>query len=116
MITWFLFDLGNTLIKLAYERVLENLCRDASVSRDELVELLESPGGYRDMERGAITFADFYESSATGPDTGPRSGRFAMSGVISSTGPFPVRRTCWSGCAGFTAWPSSRTRTRSTRS
>ena len=30
MPTWFLFDLGNTLIKLAYERVLENVCRDAS--------------------------------------------------------------------------------------
>jgi len=61
MITWFLFDLGNTLIKLAYERVLENICRDAAVTRDELVALLEAPGGYRDMERGAITFAEFYE-------------------------------------------------------
>jgi HAD superfamily hydrolase (TIGR01509 family) len=61
MITWFLFDLGNTLIKLAYERVLENICADASVSRDELVELLEEPGGYRDMERGAVSFWEFYE-------------------------------------------------------
>lgn len=61
MITWFLFDLGNTLIKLAYERVLVNIRRDASLTRDELVELLEAPGGYRDMERGAITFAEFYE-------------------------------------------------------
>ena len=32
--TWFLFDLGNTLIKLAYERVLENICRESSVKRD----------------------------------------------------------------------------------
>ena len=61
MATWFLFDLGNTLIKLAYERVLASLCRDASVSRDELLELLEEPGGYRDMERGAITFHEFYD-------------------------------------------------------
>jgi FMN phosphatase YigB (HAD superfamily) len=61
MTTWFLFDLGNTLIKLAYERVLENICRDASVQRDELIEILEEPGGYRDMERGAVTFLDFYE-------------------------------------------------------
>jgi putative hydrolase of the HAD superfamily len=61
MTTWFLFDLGNTLIKLAYERVLEAVCRDASVSRDELVEILEEPGGYRDLERGAITFREFYE-------------------------------------------------------
>jgi glucose-1-phosphatase len=61
MITWFLFDLGNTLIKLAYERVLENIRRDASMTRDELVELLEAPGGYRDMERGWITFEEFHE-------------------------------------------------------
>ena len=61
MTTWFLFDLGNTLIRLAYERVLTGICRDASLSRDELLELLEEPGGYRDMERGAITFREFYE-------------------------------------------------------
>ncbi len=60
MITWFLLDLGNTLIKLAYERVIANVCVDATVTRDELVELLESQGGYRDMERGAITFAEFH--------------------------------------------------------
>ena len=59
--TWFLFDLGNTLIKLSYERVMDNICRNASVNRDELVEILEDAGGYRDMERGAITFEDFYE-------------------------------------------------------
>jgi putative hydrolase of the HAD superfamily len=59
--TWFLFDLGNTVIKLAYERVLENICKESSTSRDELVDLLEKPGSYRDLERGAITFADFYE-------------------------------------------------------
>lgn len=61
MITWFVFDLGNTLIKLAYERVLENVCRDATVTRDELVDLLEAPGGYRDLERGAVTFREFYD-------------------------------------------------------
>lgn len=61
MITWFVFDLGNTLIKLAYERVLANICRDASVKRDELVEILEAPGGYRDMERGAVSFWEFYD-------------------------------------------------------
>lgn len=61
MITWFLFDLGNCLIKLAYERVLANLCRAASVSRDEMVEILEMPGGYRDLERGAVTFREFYD-------------------------------------------------------
>ncbi len=61
MITWFLFDLGNTLIKLAYERVLENICRDSSVEREELMEVLEAPGSYRDMERGALSFWEFYE-------------------------------------------------------
>ena len=61
MPTWFLFDLGNTLIKLAYERVLENICRDASITRDELVELLERPGGYRDLESGAVGFVEFYD-------------------------------------------------------
>ena len=61
MITWFLFDLGNTLIKLAYERVLAGICRDATVTRDELLEILEEPGGYRDMERGAVSFWEFYE-------------------------------------------------------
>jgi putative hydrolase of the HAD superfamily len=59
--TWFLFDLGNTVIKLAYERVLAAICSDASMSRDELVELLEEPGAYRDMERGAVSFYEFYE-------------------------------------------------------
>lgn len=59
--TWFLFDLGNTLIKLAYERVLENICKRASIERDALVELLEQPGAYRDLERGSISFADFHE-------------------------------------------------------
>jgi glucose-1-phosphatase len=61
MANWFLFDLGNTLIKLAYERVLENVCRDASSTRDELVDLLERAGGYRDLERGAVSFSEFYE-------------------------------------------------------
>ncbi len=61
MITWFLFDLGNTVIRLAYERVLENICRSSSVKRDELVKILEGSGGYRDMERGAVTFWDFYD-------------------------------------------------------
>jgi putative hydrolase of the HAD superfamily len=60
-ITWFLFDLGNTLIKLGYERVIERICRDATVTRDELLEIFDEPGGYRDMERGAATFFDFHE-------------------------------------------------------
>jgi len=61
MINWFIFDLGNTVIKLAYERVIENICRESSVERDELLDIFERPGGYRDMERGAISFADFHQ-------------------------------------------------------
>ena len=60
-VTWFLFDLGNTVIKLAYERVLRAVCADAAVTRDELVDILEDAGGYRDMERGGVTFWEFYE-------------------------------------------------------
>ena len=59
--TWFLFDLGNTVIKLAYERVLENICKRAAVTRDDLVDMLEKPGAYRDMERGSVTFNEFHE-------------------------------------------------------
>src|ERR1700747_1655193 len=58
---WFLFDLGNTVIKLAYERVLRAICADSSVARDELVDILEDAGGYRDLERGAVSFWEFYE-------------------------------------------------------
>lgn len=60
-VTWFAFDLGNTLIRLAYERVLQGICADATVSRDELLSVLEQPGGYRDLERGAITFREFHQ-------------------------------------------------------
>ncbi len=59
--TWFLFDLGNTVIKLAYERVLERICKDSSVTRDEMLEIWEDAGGYRDLERGAVTFWEFYD-------------------------------------------------------
>jgi glucose-1-phosphatase len=61
MITWFLFDIGNTLIKLAYERVLENIRRASTSTRDEVVKVLEMPGGYRDLERGFVSFMEFYE-------------------------------------------------------
>lgn len=60
-VNWFLFDLGNTVIKLGYERVMASICRDSNVDRDQLLEIFEAAGGYRDMERGATTFWDFYE-------------------------------------------------------
>ncbi|MDQ6800332.1 MAG: HAD family phosphatase [Acidobacteriota bacterium] len=60
-IAWFIFDLGNTVIKLAYERVMENICKRATIDRDALVELLENPGAYRDLERGAVSFEQFHD-------------------------------------------------------
>ena len=58
---WIIFDLGNTVIKLAYERVLQNICAESAVTRDDLVDILEDAGGYRDLERGGVTFWEFYE-------------------------------------------------------
>jgi glucose-1-phosphatase len=60
-VKWFLFDLGNTVIKLAYERVIENIRRESNVNRDQILDIFEMPGGYRDMERGAATFLQFYD-------------------------------------------------------
>ena len=57
---WFVFDLGNVLIKLAYERVLGRICANASADRDRLLAIMESAGGYRDLERGAANFRDFH--------------------------------------------------------
>ena len=59
--TWFLFDIGNVVIKLAYERVLSRVCAASNTSRDELIALMERDGGYRDLERGVMTFLEFYE-------------------------------------------------------
>jgi HAD superfamily hydrolase (TIGR01509 family) len=89
MITWFLFDLGNTLIKLAYERVLENVCRESSIHRDELVELFEAPGAYRDLERGAVSFKEFYDFlvDRTGYRGSPRDFRALWSDFFD--GPIP---------------------------
>ncbi len=58
---WFLFDLGNTVVKLAYERVLQRLSADSSASREQLMQIMEKGGGYRDLERGRVSFADFYQ-------------------------------------------------------
>ena len=58
-IRWFVFDLGNTVIKLAYERVLESICARSAVTRDELVPLFDAPEA--DLSRGIVSFADFHE-------------------------------------------------------
>ena len=58
---WFVFDIGNTVIKLAYERVLQKICAASTLGRDELMEVLEGGGGYRDLERGQVSFIEFFE-------------------------------------------------------
>lgn len=58
---WFVFDIGNVILKLAYERVIENICRNARSDRTALIDLMEQPGGYRDLERGAVDFGEFHE-------------------------------------------------------
>lgn len=57
---WFLFDLGNTVIKLGYERVVAAICADSDLSPGEVAAVLEQPGFYRDLERGAMSFRQFH--------------------------------------------------------
>lgn len=60
MPSWFVFDIGNVLIRLGYERVLEAICAQSDVGRDGLITLMEGVGGYRDLERGLVSFRDFH--------------------------------------------------------
>jgi HAD superfamily hydrolase (TIGR01509 family) len=57
----FVFDIGNTLIRLDYETALAGICRLSAVERDRLIELMEWGGGYHDLERGAVSFEEFHE-------------------------------------------------------
>ncbi|MGK2856370.1 MAG: HAD family hydrolase [Thermoanaerobaculia bacterium] len=59
--SWFLFDLGNTVVRLAYERVLQRLSDESTCSREQLMQVMERGGGYRDLERGRVSFNDFYQ-------------------------------------------------------
>jgi haloacid dehalogenase superfamily, subfamily IA, variant 3 with third motif having DD or ED len=59
--SWFVFDLGNVIVKIAYERVISSICADSDLGRDGLVDVLEKAGGYRDLERGGVTFEEFHE-------------------------------------------------------
>ena len=59
---WFVFDLGNVVVKLNYERVLQRILALApTTNRDRLMSVMEGAGGYRDLERGQVTFTEFYE-------------------------------------------------------
>lgn len=57
---WFMFDLGNVLIRLEYETVLEKIAKRSNAGRDQLIELMDAGGGYRDLERGLVTFQEFH--------------------------------------------------------
>ncbi|MBW3672201.1 MAG: hypothetical protein KY432_11090 [Acidobacteria bacterium] len=59
--TTFLFDIGNTLIQLDYEKALAGICKYAEIDRDKLVQIMEWSGGYHDLERGAINFDQFHD-------------------------------------------------------
>lgn len=58
---WFLFDLGNVLIQLDYERMIRGLRADSPATREQVIRALERPGGCRDLELGAISFQEFHE-------------------------------------------------------
>lgn len=70
--SWFIFDLGNVLIDLAFDRVVSNLCRDSDQPAAEMVRTLEGAGGYRDLERGSVTFQGLH--SLLRDQTGYRGG------------------------------------------
>lgn len=58
---WFMFDLGNVLIRLDYDRVLERIEKGSTSKRERIVGLLDGPGGYRDLEKGIVSFRDFHQ-------------------------------------------------------
>lgn len=62
---WFVFDIGNVLIQLGYERVLARICSFSDMDRDRLIQLMEAAGGYRDLERGLVTFDQFHNALCT---------------------------------------------------
>lgn len=58
---WFVFDFGNVLIRLDYERMLGEISAKSVASRAQIVRTFEMMGGVRDLERGAATFAEFHD-------------------------------------------------------
>jgi len=58
---WFVFDIGNVVIKLDYEQMLAAIVEESSTNRDGLIMVFERMGGARDLERGVITFGEFHE-------------------------------------------------------
>lgn len=58
---WFIFDLGNVLIRLAYPRVLGVISESSSIGGQELHQIIEGPGGYRDLERGVSPFSSLHQ-------------------------------------------------------
>jgi FMN phosphatase YigB (HAD superfamily) len=58
---WFIFDLGNVLIRLAYRRVIAAVCDQSEIPPEEMIALLEGAGGYRDLERGSVSFQQLHD-------------------------------------------------------
>lgn len=57
--SWFIFDIGNVMIRLDYEGVLAGVSRDTAASTDEIIEALGRV--LPDFERGWIEFSDVHE-------------------------------------------------------
>lgn len=58
---WFIFDLGNVLLRLAYPRVLDVISSSSTTGGEKLHQLMDGPGGYRDLERGLSSFSSFHQ-------------------------------------------------------
>ncbi|MEO8217137.1 MAG: HAD-IA family hydrolase [Acidobacteriota bacterium] len=57
---WFIWDLGNVVLKLAWERVVTSLVASSSADAGAMKRLMEGPDGYRAMERGDVAFAELF--------------------------------------------------------
>ena len=57
---WFIWDLGNVVLKLAWNRVEEAIIARSSCNPEILRSIIEGPGGYRDMESGKVSFAELF--------------------------------------------------------
>ena len=58
---WFVFDLGNVLLRIDYDRVVDRIASRSQSSREQLIDLMDAAGGYRDLERGRVDFKEFHQ-------------------------------------------------------
>ncbi len=58
---WFVFDLGNVLIRLDFPRVVAAICADSDLDPESLPSHLDRETGYPDLERGVVSFEQFHQ-------------------------------------------------------